>query len=225
MDLDDLMRQVEGADPLSRLSSAMTVKADLDELADSLIGHHVDQARRAGHSWSEIGSAMGVTKQAAQQRHSAERPPKGSSRMFTRFTAKGKQAIEGAQAAAHQLDHGYIGTEHLLLGVLDVRDCTGSVVLDALGVTRDDVVAAAREAAGTDHPTAKRGHVPFTPKAKSVLELALREAIGAHKTYVGTEHVVLAIFATDGVASTVLEAKGVTRGALLDAIAKHEAAA
>ncbi|HYD09728.1 MAG TPA: Clp protease N-terminal domain-containing protein [Acidimicrobiales bacterium] len=225
MDLDDLMQQVTGDDPLSRLSSAMTVKADLDDLADSLIGHHVDQARKAGHSWSEIGAAMGVTKQAAQQRHSAERPPKGSGRMFTRFTAKGRQAIESAQAAAKELDHGYIGTEHLLLGVLDVRDCTGSVILDRFDVTRADVVTAARDAAGTDHPKARRGHTPFTPKAKRVLELALREALAMKKGYVGTEHIVLAMFAVeDGVATSVMRAKDITRESLLEAIAMHEAA-
>ena len=73
MELGDLVEQVEDTaisdEPLDRLSAAMGVKAEMDDLTDTLIGHFVDQARRAGCSWSEIGEAMGVTKQAAQQRH------------------------------------------------------------------------------------------------------------------------------------------------------------
>ena len=203
MELDDLIERVRGDDPLARVSGAMGVKHDLDDLADELVGHFVDEARRAGHSWSEIGAAMGVTKQAAQQRHTNERPPRWRGRMFTRFTEKAKLAVERAGAAADRVE-----VEHLLQGVLSVRDSTGSVVLGALGVT-----AAAELGRG-------RRHTRFTPEAKQVIEQALREALAARHGFVGTEHLVLAVH---HVQPDLLP--GVTRDQLLDEIAKHGVAA
>src|SRR5689334_12977541 len=123
MNLDELIAQVQGDEPLHRLSSAMGVKAEVDELADALIGHFVDQARRAGHSWSEIGAAMGVTKQAAQQRHGSDRAGRGTRsdpQLFSRFTPRARTAVREGEDAARELRHGYVGTEHLLLGLLAV---------------------------------------------------------------------------------------------------------
>ena len=203
MDLDELIGRVGGEDPLARLSGAMGVKHDLDDLADDLVGHFVDEARRAGHSWSEIGAAMGVTKQAAQQRHTNERPPRWRGRMFTRFTEKAKLAVERAGAAADRVE-----VEHLLQGVLSVRDSTGAVVLDALGI------AASPELSGG------RRHTRFTPEAKQAIEQALREALAARHGYVGTEHLVLAVHQ---VQPELLP--GVTRDQLVELIAKHQVAA
>src|SRR5687767_3924144 len=117
MDLEDLIDEVEGDDPLDRLTNAMIVKTEVDELTDSLIGHFVEAARREGCSWSEIGAAMGVTKQAAQQRHTAERPPRRGrgGPLFTRFTPRARSAIREAEDAARELRHAYLGTEHVLL--------------------------------------------------------------------------------------------------------------
>jgi hypothetical protein len=205
MELDDLIGRVHGDDPLARLGSAVQVKANLDDLTDRLIGHFVQGARDAGHSWSEIGAAMGVTKQAAQQRHSAERPPRRPARMFTRFTVKAKAAIADAKGAAGD---GSLGVEHLLAGVAAQEDCLGAVVLAELGVVPRPPA----------HVAGRRG--AFTPSAKKIVELALREALALHHGYVGTEHLLLALHRqSPGLLP------GVTREQLLDAIARHQVAA
>src|SRR4051812_10958373 len=100
--LDDLIGAISSAsaEPLERLSGAMLMAEHLGDVADSLIGHFVDQARRAGASWSDIGQSMGVTKQAAQKRFvgrssapSALDPSQG----FSRFTADARSVVVGAQ--------------------------------------------------------------------------------------------------------------------------------
>lgn len=211
MDLDDLIDQVEGDDSLDRLTSAMAVKAELDELADTLIGHFVDAARRDGCSWSEIGAAMGVTKQAAQQRHTSERPTRrGRGALFARFTPRARYAVREAEDAARELRHDYLGTEHVLLGLLAVSQGIAGKSLTDLGVSRDAVLA---KIAPGDGPRGRgrRKHVPFTPKAKSVIEGALAEALTLGHNYIGTEHLLLALFRVpDGLAATILDELGVT---------------
>ena len=220
LQLDDLIRQVtdtsDGDDDLDRLATAMHVKADVDDLTDSLIGHFVDQARRAGHSWSEIGAAMGVSKQAAQQRHTTEKPwrvGRGGSPLFSRFTPRARTAVREAEDAAKELRHGYVGTEHLLLGLLAVSQGIAGKSLASMGVTRDAVVA--KLEAGTE-PEQRGGrgrgrHVPFTPLTKAVLKGALDEALTMNHNYIGTEHLLLATFEVeDGLAAKILEELGVT---------------
>jgi hypothetical protein len=223
MKLDDLIRQVQGDDPLDRLSSAMGVKGDLDELTDSLIGHFVDQARRAGCSWSEIGAAMGVSKQAAQQRHTGERPHKrgrgGSGRlpMFARFTPRARTAVREAQAGATELRHGYVGTEHLLLGLVAVPESIAGKSLAALGITRASIVD--RLERGNAERSAERAHrrrVPFTPLAQRVLEQSVKEALTLGHSYVGTEHLLLALTTeSEGLAAKILEGAGADHASVL----------
>jgi len=229
MNLDDLIQQVRGEAPLDRLSSAMTVKADLDDLADSLIGHFVDQARRAGHSWSEIGAAMGVSKQAAQQRHTSERPSRRDRErghrlpVFTRFTGRARAAVREADDAARRLQHDEIAAEHLLLGILAVPQSIGAQVLTGMGVDRDSLLGAVpRGAAGVEH----RRRLPFAPSARSIIEGALAEALQLGHNYIGTEHLLLAVFRETGtVASKHLDAAGVTRARVLtDVIQRVKAA-
>jgi hypothetical protein len=234
MTLDDLIKQVQreagSREPLDRLRAAMTVKAKVDEMTDSLIGHFVDQARRAGCSWSEIGSAMGVSKQAAQQRHTSERPSKRGGPMLARFTQRTRAALREAEAAAGALGSSYLGTEHLLLGVLAVPESIGAKALVELGLTKAPVEAAATAtAAGDVDPRSgrrRRRHTPFTPRAKRVLELSMSEALKLGHNYIGTEHLVLALYdAPDGVAAKVLAQEGVEKDALLQEIVKRLAAA
>jgi len=112
--------------------------------------------------------------------------------MFERFTNQSRQAVVLAQEEARELHHSYIGTEHLLLGML--REGTGSAAraLAAMNVTLD----AARQAAeadagrGTHQPS---GHIPFTPRAKEALELALRESLQLGQNYIGTGHLLLGL--------------------------------
>lgn len=128
--------------------------------------------------------------------------------MFERFTGKARQVIVEAQNEARGFNHDYIGTEHLLLGLLDI-DGVASSVLTEFGVSaqtvREEVIAIVGQG-----ETAPAGHIPFTPRAKKVLELALREAIELDNDYIGTEHILLGIVREgDGVAAQVLAHRGV----------------
>ena len=229
MELDDLIDQVEDTsltdEPLDQLSAAMDVKAEVDVLTDTLIGHFVDRARQAGCSWSDIGSAMGVTKQAAQQRHTSERPRRERPWRGARFTPRAKNVVREAQQAASELGHSYIGTEHLLLGILAVSQSLAAKVLAARGVTHEAVLEAVKAATDTGTPRRRR-HLPFTPLAKRVLEGALGEAGALGHGYVGTEHLLLAARRVeDGIAARILADLGISAEELRADVVKLLAAA
>lgn len=214
MDLEGLIEEVEETaladEPLDRLSAAMDVKAEIDVLTDTLIGHFVDKARQAGCSWSDIGSAMGVTKQAAQQRHTSERPHKERPWRTARFTPRAKNVVREAQSAAGELGHAWIGTEHLLLGVLAVSQSLAAKVLTARGVTHEAVLEAVKAASDTGLPRRRR-HLPFTPLAERSLVDARSEAVSMGHGYVGTEHILLAVRRQEeGLAARILGDLGVS---------------
>ena len=128
--------------------------------------------------------------------------------MFERFTERARQVVVLAQDEARELRHDYIGTEHVLLGLLREEDGVAARVLASLGVeldaVRDEVVKIV--GSGDEEPT---GQIPFTPRAKKVLELALREALTIGHNYVGTEHLLLGIAREgEGVASRILDDLG-----------------
>src|SRR3954469_7665324 len=119
--LDDLIDTIKKAhtDPLEQLTDAVLVGDHIGEVADALIGHFVDQARRQGASWTEIGSSMGVTKQAAQKRF-VQRPAPQAAALdpnagFSRFTTRARNVIVSAQNEARDLGHDRIRLEHLVL--------------------------------------------------------------------------------------------------------------
>src|SRR4051812_7984113 len=123
--LDDLIDYVKSRYPegtaLEHLSTAVLASEQLGELADHLIGHFVDQARRAGASWTEIGQSMGVSKQAAQKRfvpRDSDTFAIPATDLFGRFTPRARQAVVNAQTAAREARHDYVGTEHIVLGLL-----------------------------------------------------------------------------------------------------------
>ena len=124
--------------------------------------------------------------------------------MFERFTDRARQVVVYAQEEAQSLKHGYIGTEHLLLGVLRVEDGLGAKTLTSLEVSLEEVRAQVTRIVGLGEQ-APAGQVPFTPVAKKVLELALREALRLGHNYIGTEHILLALATEgDGVAARIL---------------------
>ncbi|GAA4629205.1 hypothetical protein GCM10023196_048970 [Actinoallomurus vinaceus] len=123
---------------------------------------------------------------------------------FERFTVEARKVVVTAQEEARLLKHNYIGTEHILLGLFDVPDSTAAKVLHQLGYDKEtaqvDIAAVVKP--GTDELS---GHIPFTPNAKKTLDLALREALRLHHTYVGTEHILLALVRErEGVGAKVL---------------------
>jgi ATP-dependent Clp protease ATP-binding subunit ClpC len=127
--------------------------------------------------------------------------------MFERFSGQARQVVVSAQEEARALDHNYIGTEHLLLGLLATSDSLASASLTALGYAHDDVQAAVEAMIGRGK-AAPGGHIPFTPRAKKVLELSLREALQLKHNYIGTEHILLGVLREgEGVAAQVLADK------------------
>jgi ATP-dependent Clp protease ATP-binding subunit ClpC len=112
--------------------------------------------------------------------------------MFERFSGQARNVVVSAQEEARALDHNYIGTEHLLLGLLATSDSLASASLAALGFTHDSVRDAVEASVGRGKAS-PGGHIPFTPRAKKVLELALREALQLKHNYIGTEHILLGL--------------------------------
>jgi Clp amino terminal domain, pathogenicity island component len=123
--------------------------------------------------------------------------------MFERFTTQARHVVVLAQEEARELDHNYIGTEHLLLGLLRETEGMAARALSELGLTvemtRSRIVASVGR--GKKPP---RGHIPFTPRAKKVLEKALREAVGLRHNYIGTEHILLGLLKLDDGLSAIL---------------------
>src|SRR5512133_3375109 len=127
--------------------------------------------------------------------------------MFERFSGQARQVVVSAQEEARELDHNYIGTEHLLLGLLTASASVAGVSLTVLGYTHDDVQAKVEAMIGRGKAP-PGGHVPFTPRAKKVLELSLREALQLKHTYIGTEHILLGLLREgEGVAAQILADK------------------
>ncbi|UQX03300.1 Clp protease N-terminal domain-containing protein [Streptomyces sp. RerS4] len=211
--LDDLIEAIKKVhtDTLEQLSGAVVAAEHLGDVADHLIGHFVDQARRSGASWTDIGRSMGVTRQAAQKRFVPKADKEGEAAMdpnqgFGRFTPRARNVVVTAQEEARKAGNTEIRTEHLLLGLLAEPEGLAMVVLRAQGVAPEDVRAAA-----TAHLPERVAEVPdlvpFDASAKKALELTFREALRLGHNYVGTEHLLLALLEQedgDGVLSAVL---------------------
>ncbi|NLF05341.1 MAG: NDP-hexose 4-ketoreductase, partial [Actinomycetales bacterium] len=124
--------------------------------------------------------------------------------MFERFTDRARRVVVLAQEEARMLNHNYIGTEHILLGLIHEGEGVAAKALDALGISLDAVRAQVQEIIG-EGQQAPSGHIPFTPRAKKVLELSLREALQLGHNYIGTEHILLGLIREgEGVAAQVL---------------------
>ena len=124
--------------------------------------------------------------------------------MFERFTDRARRVVVLAQEEARVLDHNYIGTEHILLGLIHEGEGVAARALESLGISLEAVRTQVQEmiGPGDEAPT---GHIPFTPRAKKVLELSLREALGLGHNYIGTEHILLGLIREgQGVAAQVL---------------------
>jgi hypothetical protein len=124
--------------------------------------------------------------------------------MFQRFTDRARQVVVLAQEEARRLDHNYVGTEHILLGLISEGGGVAARALESLGIGLDAVRQQVEEIIGQGQQ-APSGHIPFTPRAKKVLELSLRESMQLGHTYIGTEHILLGLVREgDGVAAQVL---------------------
>ena len=191
--LDDLIAAItkNRTDALDRLSDAVLLADHLGELADHLIGHFVDQARRSGASWTDIGRSMGVSKQAAQKRF----VPKGEldpSQGFNRFSGPARNAVVASMNAARAAGNAEVGPAHLILGLLDVPAGVAAQALAAQGVDLDaarrDITAGLPAAAAETPPL-----IPYDAAARKALELTFRAALRLNSAGVGTGHLLLAL--------------------------------
>ena len=153
--------------------------------------------------------------------------------MFERFTAYARRAVVTAQEEARELNHNYIGTEHILLALLrrpeglpNQEDGIAPAILEEFGMSREGVREEVIAKVGIGKGKAKSGHIPFTPRAKKVLELALREALQLHHNYIGTEHLLLGLIREDeGVAVQIMRSHAdllALRAAVLDRVPAGE---
>ena len=124
--------------------------------------------------------------------------------MFERFTDRARRVVVLAQEEARMLNHNYIGTEHILLGLIHEGEGVAAKALESLGISLEAVRQQVEEIIGQGQQ-APSGHIPFTPRAKKVLELSLREALQLGHNYIGTEHILLGLIREgEGVAAQVL---------------------
>ncbi|MEU8519481.1 Clp protease N-terminal domain-containing protein [Streptomyces sp. NPDC048577] len=211
--LDDLIEAIKKVRPdaLDQLSDAVLAADHLGDVADHLIGHFVDQARRSGASWTDIGRSMGVTRQAAQKRFvpkdtdAARIDPNAG---FSRFTPRARSVVVAAQNEAHAARNAETVPGHLVLGLLAEPEGLGAHWIEGRGVSPERL----REAVTPTLPPAVAelpALTPYDAGAKKVLELTFREALRLGHQYVGTEHILLALLEFE-------DGKGVLAGLGLD---------
>jgi ATP-dependent Clp protease ATP-binding subunit ClpA len=130
--------------------------------------------------------------------------------MFERFTDRARRVVVLAQEEARMLNHDHVGTEHVLLGLIREGGGVAARALESLGITEEAARQQVEEIVGRGQPGVQRRHLPFTPPAKKILQLSLREAIALGHAHIGTEHILLGLVrAGDGRAMQVLNGLGV----------------
>jgi len=140
--------------------------------------------------------------------------------VFERFTDRARKVLTLAQEEARLLNHSFIGTEHVLLGLIHEGDGVGAQALRSLGISLEAVREKVEETIGMAG-SAPSGSPPFTPRAKKVLELSLREALQLNHSYIGTEHILLGLVREgEGVAATVLVSLGADLGRVRQEVIK-----
>jgi hypothetical protein len=200
--LDNLIAYVEtlhsDGGPLGNLADAVITAAHLDEQSDTLIGHFVDQARSSGASWSQIGTSMGVSKQAAQKRFvardDADSLPRGKD--FSRFTIRARNTLAAAGQIAASAGNDMIEVTHLAAGLGAEPDGLAIKIMRRLGVTDEQMYSVLRvEPAGGDYVSdpAALWELHFTRASRAALRDALKAAVRRSHNYIGTEHLLLGI--------------------------------
>jgi ATP-dependent Clp protease ATP-binding subunit ClpA len=221
--LDNLIAYVKAlhpdGGPLANVSDAFTVSTQLDEQADALIGYFVDQARRSGLSWSQIGGAMGVSKQAAQKRFvpakaAEELMPEGSGKPFSRFTDRAVRVM----AAADQLSAAEpVSPAHIAAALLSEPEAIAARAIAAAGLSPEQVYAAlgtgpAAQLTNADARVLRTGlaKLEVNEATRATLKGALKWALRLGHNYIGTEHLLLSVTFEGGQASEALTALGLS---------------
>jgi hypothetical protein len=228
--LDNLISYVKTIRPqagaLENLSDAVNVAAELDDMSDALIGHFVDQARRSGASWSQIGASMGVTKQAAQKRFVSQ----WESADFSRFTDRSRNVLAAAGRVAAGTGTGQVGTSHLAAGLLSEPDGVAAKVIHGARLTDEAVLAAlGLEAAppGGGADVAELRELRLNEAARAAMRGTVMTALRMGHNYIGTEHILLGILHADDETGQRLAGLGLTADraerALADMFARIQA--
>ncbi len=221
-ELDDLLSTVadrcSAGTELDRLHTAVAVAQEVSGLGEDLVTHFVDQARAEGASWADIGAALGVSRQGAHQRLRDRPKPERWWRADTgRWTDRARRALRIAVEEAKASGHEFIGTEHLLLGIIGVPDNVGLAALVACGADpaalRTDVL---RRMPHADHFVRLRMRQPFTPLARRAVDLASGEARALGHNFLGCEHLTIALAQGEGAAAEALAAAGIDADQLRD---------
>jgi hypothetical protein len=228
--LDELITYVKtltpAGGPLDNLSDAVSVGAGLDETSDALIGHFVDQARRAGSSWSQIGASMGVSKQAAQKRFVAQ----WESAEFSRFTQRSRNVLAAAARIAAGAGAATIDASHLAAGLLSEPDGLAAKVIHGAGLTDEQVLtalglepAAAGEGGSGGEEAAPEAlrRLRFTEEGRAAIRGAVVTALNLGHNYIGTEHLLLGILHAKGDAGQILIGLGLTAGLTRSSLAEE----
>jgi Clp amino terminal domain, pathogenicity island component len=219
--LDNLIAYVKtihpDGGPLENVSDAFAVSTQLDEQSDALIGYFVDQARKSGLSWSQIGSAMGVTKQAAQKRFvpskAADLFPEGHAKPFSRFTARARSALLAAGQLAAAEGKPALGVAHLAAAQLSEPDGFAAKIITAAGLTAGQVYAALGTGPaekGTAATTEALLDLSLGEDVQQSLKLTLRWALRLGHNYIGTEHLLLGAISLEGPVQEALAGLGLT---------------
>ena len=223
--LDDLIEGIKKThrQPLDQLQDAVIVGDHLGDLADHLIGHFVDQARRSGASWTDIGRSMGVSKQAVQKRFvTKETSADATADMgFERLTSRAQNTVLASQEEARSAGNDLITPAHIALGVLAEPQGLAMHFVTEQGVDAETYRGALVPLLP---PAAEKvpALIPYDAQAKKVLELTFREALRLGHNYVGTEHILLALLeheAGDGPLTRLGLTKAATETALAEALA------
>jgi len=213
--LDNLIAYVKAlhpdGGPLDGVADAFAVSARLDEQSDALIGYFVDQARKSGASWSQIGTAMGVSKQAAQKRFvpakAADLMP-GDVQPFSRFTERAARVLGAAgQLAADQP----IGVAHLMAALLSEPEALAAKAIAAAGLAPEQVYAAVGAGPAPRGPTMDSAallDLSLGESARAALKGALKSALRLGHNYIGTEHLLLGVLFAGGPVTDALSALG-----------------
>jgi ATP-dependent Clp protease ATP-binding subunit ClpA len=217
--LDNLIAFVrtihDDAGPLDNLADAVRVASTLDEQSDALIGYFVDQARRSGAPWSEIGARMGVSKQAVQKRFVAradESESQDPDKMFSRFTPRARSVVGAARRIASLSEAQGTGVEHLAAALLTEPEGIAALVIHSAGVSDEGLLAefALELPESPTTPAPPRGEVPFSTASKEALKGSLMAALRLGHNYIGTEHILLGVVQSGGDVAEQLEALGLT---------------
>jgi hypothetical protein len=209
--------------PLDRLADAVLAAGELDEQSDALIGYFVDQARASGASWSQIGGAIGVSKQAAQKRFvGREDELAPESKTFSRFTPRARASVAAAGQLAADTGAGVVDSVHLAAGVLLDPHGLAAHVVERLEVSEDQYyqtlgVGPALDGADPD-PMALR-QLQFTAGCRNAFKEALKSALRLGHNYIGTEHLLLGVVAGRGHVAESLASIGLRPSVVESALA------